>query len=71
MARWQWMAAGVALATAAGLAATWWDTPLKTLAGPAGPVPTPLAWTAQIEPLAGDGHPGDRDGASGGASGDA
>ncbi|WP_425508391.1 hypothetical protein [Stenotrophomonas sepilia] len=65
MARWQWMAAGVALATAVGLAATWWeDTPLKTLAGPAGPVPTPLAWTAQIEPLAGDGHPGDRDGAS-------
>ena len=58
MARWQWMAAGVALATVVALAATWWETPLHTLAEPAGPVPTPLAWTAQIEPLAGDGHPG-------------
>jgi hypothetical protein len=64
MARWQWMAAGVALATVVALAATWWETPLHTLAEPAGPAPTPLAWTAQIEPLAGDGHPGDRDGAS-------
>ncbi|KAG0921971.1 hypothetical protein G6F32_014869 [Rhizopus arrhizus] len=64
MARWQWMAAGVAVATAVALAATWWETPLHTLAEPAGPAPTPLAWTAQIEPLAGDGHPGERDGAS-------
>ncbi len=64
MARWQWMAAGVALATVVALAATWWETPLHTLAEPVGPVPTPLAWTAQIEPLAGDGHPGNRDGAA-------
>jgi len=58
------MAAGVALATVVALAATWWETPLHTLAEPVGPVPTPLAWTAQIEPLAGDGHPGNRDGAA-------
>jgi DNA-binding beta-propeller fold protein YncE len=64
MARWQWMAAGVALATVVALAATWWETPLHTLAEPAGPAPTPLAWTAQIELLAGDGHPGNRDGAA-------
>ena len=55
---------GVVVATAAALAATWWERPAQAPDAPAGPQPTPLAWTAQIEPLAGDGHPGDRDGAS-------
>ncbi len=65
MARRQWMAVGVVVvATAAALAATWWERPAQAPDTPVGPQPTPLAWTAQIEPLAGDGHPGDRDGAS-------
>lgn len=65
MARWQGMAVGaVVVATAVALAATWWDFPAPGPQAPAGPVPTPLAWTAQIELLAGDGHPGDRDGPS-------
>ena len=58
------MAVGVVVATAAALAATWWERPAQAPDTPVGPQPTPLAWTAQIEPLAGDGHPGDRDGAS-------
>lgn len=65
MARWQGRAVGaVVVATAVALAATWWEFPASGPQVPAGPVPTPLAWTAQIELLAGDGHPGDRDGAS-------
>lgn len=63
MARRYWMAA-VAVATAGALAATFWLPDEPHPETPAGPAPTPLAWTAQIELLAGDGHPGDRDGAS-------
>ncbi|WMJ67659.1 gluconolaconase [Stenotrophomonas sp. 24(2023)] len=57
--------AGVVVVTAVALAATWWWPPGSTAPpAPAGPQPTPLAWTAQIELLAGDGHPGDREGAA-------
>ena len=58
------MAAGVVVATAAALATTWWPASAPAPAAAQGPLPTPLAWTAQIELLAGDGHPGDRDGAA-------
>jgi len=58
------MAAGVVVATAVALAATWWEFPASGPTVASGPAATPLGWTAQIELLAGDGHPGDRDGAS-------
>ncbi|AWH16280.1 gluconolaconase [Stenotrophomonas sp. ZAC14D2_NAIMI4_7] len=64
MAQRQWWVVGVAVVTAAALAATWWPGPAPEISAPAGPQPTPLAWTAQIETLAGDGHPGNRDGAA-------
>lgn len=61
--RYGWVA-GVVVVTAAALAATWWPVQSPEASAPAGPQPTPLAWTAQIETLAGDGHPGNRDGAA-------
>lgn len=53
--------AGVAVATAVALAATWWPRDPALLL-PAVPAPTLLAWTAQISPLAGDGVAGLREG---------
>ncbi|HAL23031.1 MAG TPA: gluconolaconase [Stenotrophomonas sp.] len=64
MAQRQWWVVGVVVVTAAALAATWWPDRDPEASAPAGPQPTPLAWTAQIETLAGDGHPGNRDGAA-------
>ncbi|MBK0027575.1 gluconolaconase [Stenotrophomonas sp. S48] len=64
MAQRQWWVVGVVVVTAAALAATWWPDRAAEVSAPAGPQPTPLAWTAQIETLAGDGHPGNRDGAA-------
>ncbi|AWH31814.1 NHL repeat-containing protein [Stenotrophomonas sp. SAU14A_NAIMI4_8] len=64
MAQRQWWVVGVVVVTAAALAATWWPDRATEVSAPAGPQPTPLAWTAQIETLAGDGHPGNRDGAA-------
>lgn len=64
MARTRWML-GVAVVTAMGVAATFAPWPHADLpTAPRGPSPTALAWTAQLETLAGDGMPGDRDGAA-------
>lgn len=62
MARTRWVLGAVALTTL-GVLATCLSWPLQRQAPePAGPGPTPLGWTARVELLAGDGHPGDRDG---------
>lgn len=62
MKRWQVMIGGVVAITAAALAWTFFDT-LASAPVEQGPVPTPLAWQAQIDTLAGDGVGGLRDGA--------
>ncbi len=62
MKRWQVMIGGVVAITAAALAWTFFDTPASAPVEQ-GPVPTPLAWQAQIDVLAGDGVGGLRDGA--------
>ena len=61
MVRVRWII-GVAAVTTLAVAATFLPRPV-TEAVPAGPAPTPLGWTAQLQPLAGDGVPGLRDGA--------
>jgi DNA-binding beta-propeller fold protein YncE len=62
MVRVRWII-GVAAVTTLAVAATFLPRPV-TEAVPAGPAPTPLGWTAQLQPLAGDGVPGLRDGAA-------
>lgn len=62
MKRWQVMIGGVVAITAAALAWTFFDMPARAPVEQ-GPVPTPLAWQAQMEVLAGDGVGGLRDGA--------
>ncbi len=62
MKRWQVMIGGVVAITAAALAWTFFDVPASAPVDQ-GPVPTPLAWQAQIDVLAGDGVGGLRDGA--------
>lgn len=62
MKRWQVMIGGVVAITAAALAWTFFDTPASAPVEQ-GPVPTPLAWQAQIDVLAGDGVGGLREGA--------
>ncbi|HEY5802452.1 MAG TPA: gluconolaconase [Lysobacter sp.] len=57
-----WLAVGL---TAAALAATFSFEPARRVViVPAGPAPTPFAWTARLELLAGDGVSGTRDGAT-------
>ncbi|HEY5850554.1 MAG TPA: gluconolaconase [Lysobacter sp.] len=59
---WLWLAVGL---TAAALAATFVFEPSRRVAiVPAGPAPTPFAWAARLELLAGDGVSGTRDGAA-------
>jgi len=62
MKRWQVMIGGVVAITAAALAWTFFDVPASAPVDQ-GPVPTPLAWQAQIDVLAGDGVGGLREGA--------
>ena len=62
MKRGRWIGL-VVLATAAGVGLTFLPRQERVLA-PAVPEPSPLAWTAQIEPLAGDGISGSREGAA-------
>ncbi len=59
---WLWMAVGL---TAAALAATFIVVPTREVAiVPTGPAPTPFAWKARLELLAGDGVSGLREGAA-------
>ncbi|MBD8697658.1 gluconolaconase [Stenotrophomonas sp. CFBP 13718] len=62
MARMRWML-GMAALTAVAVAATFLPRE-SAVPVPVGPAATPLGWTAQIETLAGEGVPGDRDGAA-------
>ena len=62
MKRWQVMIVVVGALTATALAWTFFNTPASAPVEQ-GPVPTPLAWQAQIDTLAGDGVGGLRDGA--------
>jgi hypothetical protein len=59
---WLWLAVGL---TAAALAATFIFVPTREVAiVPTGPAPTPFAWRARLELLAGDGVAGLREGAA-------